>query len=119
MTPWAPGKACAESGCATVVPTGTRRCQAHMREYWRQKNAERPAALKNFYNSAPWRKLRTLKRQLTPFCEVSGCAAPAQQIDHIVRLVDRPDLALELANLRSLCASHHSSKTMTDRGRRG
>jgi 5-methylcytosine-specific restriction enzyme A len=120
LSPYAPKKPCAEPLCPALVPSGTRRCPQHMTEYHRRKNAARPAGLQSFYSSARWKALRAYKRRQDPLCELckaQGRIKAAEQVDHIEPLVERPDLAMVLENLRSLCMSCHSRRTMTDQHR--
>ena len=73
-----------------------------------------------FYNSARWRKLRALRLSINPLCqdcEEHGEVTAAEQVDHVLPRHERPDLELELENTRSLCPSHHSSKTRRDQRR--
>lgn len=51
-----------------------------------------------------------------PTCAMWGCGAPANEVDHIVPMRDRPDLRLAWWNLRALCKSHHSRKTAHEVG---
>jgi 5-methylcytosine-specific restriction protein A len=117
VSPWAPKKPCARPLCPKLVEGGTTYCEEHRKAYWRDKNARRPRELHRFYNSVAWKRLRDMKRRASPMCEMPGCTRPAEQVDHVQRLADRPDLGLVMENLRSLCFSHHSQRTMTDRAR--
>lgn len=123
MSPWSPKKPCATQGCpALVAEPGRSRCPAHQRAEWREQNARRPRGLRQFYDSPEWRQLRAAHLELYPECQdcsTAGRTTPAAQVDHVVRLRERPDLALEPSNLKSLCKSCHSSKTLTDRHRGG
>lgn len=38
------------------------------------------------------------------------------EVDHVLAVRDRPDLAFSLDNLQSLCASCHSTKTRSEMG---
>ena len=120
MSPWAPKKPCLAPRCAGFAEPGKSRCPAHQREAWREQNARRPRELRAFYDSAEWRQLRVAHLELYPECQdcaAAGRATPAHSVDHVLPLRDRPDLALEPSNLKSLCKSCHSSKTLTDRHR--
>jgi 5-methylcytosine-specific restriction endonuclease McrA len=57
-----------------------------------------------------WRKLRTQVLIEEPFCYFDGCGRRSTQVDHVLPLKLRPDLALERGNLRGICASHNASK---------
>jgi len=61
-----------------------------------------------------WRKLRNAKLAYDPLCEVCmamGYTEPAQDVDHIVPIEERPDLRLSWDNLRSMCRPCHNAKT--------
>jgi 5-methylcytosine-specific restriction endonuclease McrA len=60
-----------------------------------------------YYSSGEWRGLRKAALERDGFaCAAPGCTRRAHTIDHIVsRKVGGKD---ELANLRSLCASHNA-----------
>lgn len=61
-----------------------------------------------------WSKLSTRFRRKHPFCrfcEQRGFEArPADVVDHIIPVRDRPDLRLTWSNLQSLCAACHAFK---------
>jgi 5-methylcytosine-specific restriction endonuclease McrA len=63
-----------------------------------------------FYYSAAWRKTKALVLARDGYrCVVCGAdvSAPgASRVDHIIARKDRPDFALDPANLRTLCATH-------------
>lgn len=75
----------------------------------------RASAAKRGYDRA-WRRLRRLKLQLSPLCECDRClsahtVALAEVVDHIIPIAERPDLRLDLSNLRSMtkrCHDHHT-----------
>ncbi len=66
-----------------------------------------------------WRDARaqalTRDRGLCVLCLKDGRTMVATEVDHIVELVARPDLATDLANLQSLCRAHHHAKSMRER----
>lgn len=73
-------------------------------------NRARPESDK-FYGTSRWRKLSIYFRKRYPLC--ANCATedrvtPAQLVDHIEPLKERPDLATEWSNLRSLCHACHN-----------
>lgn len=64
-----------------------------------------------FYRSRAWLAARELKLRRDPLCEQCRRRqrlTPATVVHHVVERRERPDLALDLANLESLCASCHS-----------
>ena len=68
----------------------------------------------SFYNTTKWKELRLLKLQMNPLCEHclrENKITPATEVDHIIPIQQRPDLALDINNLQSLCKPCHSRKT--------
>lgn len=63
-----------------------------------------------FYNSSAWKKARAAARARDGCCVVCG-ATIGLDVDHVLDWRQRPDLALELDNLRTLCRLHHNRKT--------
>jgi 5-methylcytosine-specific restriction protein A len=64
-----------------------------------------------FYNSARWKRLRRAHLNENPLCErceAEGRLVTAIIAHHKIDRLERPDLALDDANLESVCASHHS-----------
>lgn len=71
----------------------------------------------SFYAGAKWRKLRAYKLSLDPFCRVcgeEGKLTAANEVDHIIPIIQDETLALDLNNLQSLCSFHHKQKTSQD-----
>ena len=65
-----------------------------------------------FYQSAPWRRLRAVKLEQNPMCEEcerNGRYTPAQMVDHIVP-INKGGSVLDLDNLQSLCGGCHNEK---------
>lgn len=92
----------------TYRPPGARTVVQARRDYDAHR---RDRASKGFYNSAAWRKARLLKLAESPLCELcrrSGRLTAATTVHHRQELRDRPDLALDLANLQSVCPPCHS-----------
>ena len=120
--PWAPCRPCNSPTCRGFAEPGRSFCVVHQRQEWRVQNARRDPALRAFYDSAGWKALRRAYRASHPLCETcltEGRETPTQQIDHVVPVRDAPDRALDETNLRALCVSCHSRRTMTDRHRGG
>ena len=67
----------------------------------------------SFYKSKDWYKLRAkvLARDnyQCAFCQVSVRGKGRGIVDHIQPRRKRPDLALEISNLQTLCTFHHES----------
>ena len=84
---------------------------------------ERTTCQTTFYQSRPWRKLRSHKARLNPLCELclkEGKSVPVAEVDHIkpVNQADPYDTkngqfghALDITNLQSLCHRCHAKKS--------
>lgn len=63
---------------------------------------------KNFYSSPEWKAARVKAlardRYCCTHCGVSVKGFKKSRVDHIITVKARPDLALTLSNLRTLCA---------------
>lgn len=57
------------------------------------------------HHTRAWRKLRDQVVAEEPLCRLrlSVCTGLSQTADHIITVHDRPDLAMERANLRGSC----------------
>lgn len=67
----------------------------------------------SFYDSALWQKTRSIKLSRNPWCEVCeklGIKEAARAVDHIIAMA-KGGHPTDLRNLRSMCFSHHNSKT--------
>ena len=75
---------------------------------------------KKFYNSKPWKLIRQQALERDEYCCVickreSGRISQAKIVDHIQTVNNRPELALVLSNLQSLCVRCNARKTRNDR----
>lgn len=69
---------------------------------------------KKIYNSKEWRQVRLNKLSRNPLCEEClkvELLVPAKHVDHIKSIADGGD-AFYMSNLRALCVSCHSRKTV-------
>lgn len=67
--------------------------------------------LAEFYSSAAWKNLRAAKLSANGLCErciVSGRMVRAEVVHHKIEVSERPDLALRMGNLESLCHPCHN-----------
>lgn len=66
----------------------------------------------------PWRRLRafvlTRDHHRCQLAYPDRCTTRATQVDHVLRVVDRPDLELDPTNLRAVCIPCHQHRTATD-----
>ena len=78
---------------------------------------ERPSAAARGYDRR-WRKVRLIKLARSPLCEdclAEGVTTGAVDVDHVEAIKDGGAM-YDLDNLRSLCHSHHSIKTVSEDG---
>lgn len=70
-----------------------------------------------FYHSAAWKKARKARLMMDGYMCVQCMAAfeaggaaprPATMVHHIIPITERPDLALDLGNMQSLCDVCHN-----------
>lgn len=73
--------------------------------------SEKRAASKRVYNSTTWQRLRLMHIAGSPLCV--ECGGYGEQVDHIVP-ISRGGEKFDPANLQTLCASCHASKTRRD-----
>lgn len=117
--PQRPPRVCGKVGCLALTTASHGRCLDHppvpfeaMRDRLAKRlyNARRPDS-DRFYKTAAWQKVRASILSRNPLCvecERLGRVTPARVVDHIKPFRDRPDLGLELENLRPLCAACHN-----------
>ncbi|PCF72839.1 HNH endonuclease [Staphylococcus delphini] len=82
-------------------------------DYIEKRNENR-----KFYMRARWRKVRQQVLERDHFeclhCKAEGKLTINQhqslEVDHILELNDRPDLAYDIDNLQTLCKYHHNKK---------
>lgn len=68
--------------------------------------------------SGRYRRVRELALRQHPYCVVckrEGKLVPTTEIDHIIPLRVRPDLAFSMENLQGLCGRHHALKSARER----
>ncbi len=70
------------------------------------------AATDPFYNSTAWKRIRDVAKRRDGYrCTVCGRTGVRLDVDHIEPWTRRPDLALDLANLATICRRCHNRKT--------
>lgn len=96
--------------CPALVGPGESQCGEHRRP----RAAYIRPARHTFYGTSEWKDFREKALEvLGRRCVICG-ATERIELDHIQSVEDRPDLALEITNVRPLCKPCHSRKTMTD-----
>jgi 5-methylcytosine-specific restriction endonuclease McrA len=79
-------------------------CDAHRRAKQRERQRSRPRFEVRLYGSAEWRRLADAVVAASDRCHWCGSPGPLTA-DHIVKVRDRPDLALEEGNCVAACRS--------------
>jgi 5-methylcytosine-specific restriction protein A len=77
------------------------------------ENTDSRMADRRFYASKRWMAVRDLVLASEPLCRVcrsEGRITAANQVHHILERKDRPDLAVDTANLEPLCLPCHNGK---------
>ena len=111
--PRAPKRPCKHPGCPELTYSPTRLCETHRKqEHKTYSDHQRSKAEVKFYQSAAWKKIRAKQLFTSPNCMM--CGKPANVVDHIVPRQDGG--TDEPGNLRSLCRSCHSKKTLHEDG---
>ncbi len=85
----------------------------------RERDRRRGSSTARGYDYA-WQKLRKRKLQTDPLCagcKSQGRATLAEEVDHKIRISERPDLRLVWDNLESLCGTCHDAKSAAERAR--
>ena len=107
---------CTEPGCRNLSDGG--KCKSCCKERNKRNDARRLSPSRRGYDRA-WKKVRDLYRDENPFCEEhlkSGQYVPTYAVDHIIPHNNDDKLRLSFDNLRALCLSCHSSKTVLHDG---
>jgi 5-methylcytosine-specific restriction enzyme A len=72
---------------------------------------------KRFYKSPRWRRLRAYvlaQRPLCQQCQAAGRITPAHHVHHTTPRRQRPEQALDQANLEALCQACHNTRRGAD-----
>ena len=104
--PTKPPRPCRQPGCPALTDSKRGYCDKHSgdRDYKQRRTDE---AEQSLYTSTRWRKLRALKLQENPFCELClPKIAPATIVHHKHEVKQGGD-PFEWDNLQSVCASCH------------
>ena len=69
-----------------------------------------------FYNTYRWQQLRAIAKRRDGYrCVACGRGGCRLDVDHIEPVTKRPDLALAIDNLRTLCRKCHNRRTFGKR----
>lgn len=87
-------------------------------DYTRRVNDPDQVEATRLRHSAAWERARAQVLSEEPLCRECmrlGLTTVATQVDHIIGLIERPDLALTRSNLQSLCTRCHGDKSGRER----
>ena len=118
--PHRPPRPCQHPGCGVLVDGRDSRCDRHRRQVAREREGRRDSSTSRGYGS-DWQRLRKRKLLTDPYCadcKSQGRATLAVEVDHIIRISERPNLRLDWNNLQSLCQSCHAAKSAAERSGR-
>jgi 5-methylcytosine-specific restriction endonuclease McrA len=105
---------CNQLGCREVLPHGQRYCKAHQRAVHQATDRDRGSPSARGYGRQ-WRKVRAQQLAREPLCREcsnEGHVTAGAEVDHI----DGNSHNNDPSNLRTLCKSHHSRRTLRDQG---
>jgi 5-methylcytosine-specific restriction enzyme A len=109
----APLRQCSHGGCRQLIRDASGRCEAHRKPaFTRQPDRRLPSSQRGY--DADWWRVRALKLVRDPLCEdctAEGVTCAANEVHHVRKVADHPELRLDIDNLRSLCTRHHSRRT--------
>lgn len=99
-------KACASCG-ATIPASLGARCAPCRKAKYRERERIRPPVTRRLYGSAAWHELARAVVAAADACHWCHTSAAVAKLtaDHVVRVIDRPDLALEPDNVVAACRS--------------
>lgn len=111
--PYAPRPGCKYPLCPNRAEQTSSYCIQHKQSVTQQE-IDRHIHDNKVYGNTVWRRLRRIKLNANPLCELclsKGVVVQASQADHIIPVSLRPELKLVYENLQSLCETCHSKKT--------
>jgi len=113
---------CRQAGCGRRTHGSW--CGLHIdqanKARWTAADKHRGSVRERGY-TARWDRVSKMFRRANPLCkrcEETGRTTPAEEVDHIIPVKERPDLQFDVTNLQSLCKRHHAIKTRNDRARK-
>lgn len=107
------GKPCREPRCAEIVTGPGRYCEKHTVIEKQERGKWATTERLDFYGSARWQRLRTLKLSQNPICEVCNQRF-ATQVHHLQKARENPTLRFEMSNLQSICVWCHAKETQRE-----
>ncbi len=106
---------CTTPGCRNLV-RGSAKCPEHSRQYESERAKRDDQAREYRYNSAEWKRARSMALARNPHC---ACGAKATLVHHIHPVRVAPELLFSDLNLESTCAPCHQRKHAAMKAKRG
>ena len=115
--PYKPKHYCAYPLCPELVESGNKYCSKHKK--LKSIGKTKRSSCAEGYDRI-WERLRRYKLNRNPLCEECLKKEPkvirqAEQVHHIKKIKDYPELRLVLGNLESLCRGCHNIKTAKEK----
>ena len=111
---------CKDHECSNLTRDASGYCPEHIhlveelkKERWQRQDTLRGSARDRGYDSR-WEKVRRIFLMKNPLCHdcmAEGKFKPANEVHHVKKVRDHPELRLACDNLMSLCKSCHSKRT--------
>jgi len=100
---------CTEPGCSARVVRG--RCATHQPPA-RQESDRDNVAVRRWYRTARWRRLRLATLVHCAYtCQACGAVQTRLEVDHVTRHRGDPDRFWNPDNVQALCPTCHANKT--------
>lgn len=102
-----------QTRCAACGALNVGVCECRRRESNQRYDAKRPNSTARGYDRK-WNKFRESilnERPLCQDCLEAGLTSPANEVHHIKKLREAPELRLEPSNVMCLCKACHSRRT--------
>ena len=112
-----PHRLCSESGCPNFARPKSSRCDAHAREYERERSRRRREATKGSYKRKLWQTTRRKVLSRDPICKSCGKRL-SEEVDHVLPLAEDDSRPYALEGLQGLCSACHRAKTARENSER-
>jgi 5-methylcytosine-specific restriction protein A len=107
------GSPCKEPRCAAIVEGRERYCEKHRKLAFEYGFQTGHTEVLPMYSTQRWQALRKLKLAQNPICEVCNSKF-AQQVHHLKKAREFPELAYHMDNLQSICVWCHAKETQRE-----
>ena len=111
---------CKQHECNVLTNDRSGYCPGHIylaeelkKQHWKRHDVSRGSARERGYDSR-WEKVRRIFLMRNPLCYdcmIKGRFTPANEVHHVKKVREHPELRLTIDNLIALCKSCHSKRT--------